>query len=92
MFPLNVTRTELEILKPSVLSSRKSPGFIQDDGDKVRVLLLLQTIEKAIYSAKAQGWYGGPWDHSRIGILQNVPAGRLANHHFRPAASVQKTA
>ena len=59
MFPLNVTRTELEILKRSLLSSLKSPGFIQDDGDKVRVRVLLQTIEKAIFSAKAQGWQGG---------------------------------
>ena len=59
MFPLNLTRTELEILKRSLLTSLKSPGFIQGDGDKVLVRVLLQTIEKAIVAAKAQGWQGG---------------------------------
>ena len=55
MFPLNVTRTELEILKRSLLSSLKLPGFFQDDGDKVRARALLQTIEKALVAANAQG-------------------------------------
>ena len=53
MFPLNLTRTELEILKRSLLSSLKSPGFIQGNDDRVRVRVLLQTIEKAIVAAKA---------------------------------------
>ena len=56
MVPLNVTRTEFEFLKRSLLSSLKSPGFIKGDGDKVRVRMLLQTIEKAIVAANAQGW------------------------------------
>ena len=59
MFPLNLNRTELEILKRTLLTSLKSPGFIQGDGDKVRVRVLLQTIEKAIVAANAQGWQGG---------------------------------
>ena len=59
MFPLNLTPTELEILKRSLLSSMKLPGFIQGDDGKVRLRVLLQTIEKAIVAAKAHGWYGG---------------------------------
>ena len=59
VFQLNVTRTELELLKRSLLISLKLPGFLQDDDDKVRLRVLLQTLERAIVAAKAQGWQGG---------------------------------
>lgn len=55
MIPLPLTRTELEILKRALDRMLASDDFIQEDSDGVRARVLLQAIEKAIFSSKAQG-------------------------------------
>lgn len=59
MIPVLFTRTELEILKRALDRVLASDDFIQDDDDGARARVLLQTIEKAIFASKAQGWQGG---------------------------------
>ena len=59
MIPVQLTRTELEILKRALDRVLALDDYIQDAGDGVRARVLLQTIEKAIFASKAQGWQGG---------------------------------
>ena len=54
MIPVQLTRTELEILQRALERALASDDFIQDDGDGVRARMLLQTIEKSIFASKAQ--------------------------------------
>jgi hypothetical protein len=57
MIALNLSRTELELLVKAIDIAALA-GWPPGEGDKVRVSVLKQQIEKKITELRSQGWQG----------------------------------